>query len=105
MSTTQVPVSRAMRPRGGQARARAVAVDELEAGQVLGQLAALLGLAFGLVAFAYEPLLFGAVGITLGLVGKHSGTGIGRVTVAVAMLATILGPTFGSVVHAALTGG
>lgn len=103
MSTTPVPIGRTAVHGGG--RARAVVLDEDAASQTIGQLSALLGLAFGLVAFAYEPLLFGAVGITLGLVGKHSGTGLGRVTVGVAMLATILGPTFGSVVYAALLGG
>jgi hypothetical protein len=103
MSTTHAPV----RGAGTRTpvRAEAVAVDPDEATRVLGQLAALLGLAFGLVAFAFEPLLFGAVGITLGLVGKHTGASVGRVAVGVAMVATVLGPTFGSVVHAALLGG
>jgi hypothetical protein len=83
--------------------ARAIAVDaDEEMERTVGMFAALLGLTFGLMAFAYEPFLSGAVGIALGLVGKHAGSRLGRVAIAVAMLGTILGPTFGSVVYAAL---
>jgi hypothetical protein len=100
MSSTHAP-RRTATPRTG-ADVRAVALGAEETDRALGHVAALLGLAFGLVAFAYEPLLFGAVGITLGLVGKHTGSAFGRITVGVAMLATVLGPTFGTVVRAAI---
>jgi hypothetical protein len=83
--------------------ARVVAITaDAELERTLGMFAALLGLGFGLAAFAYEPFLNGTVGIALGLAGKHAGSRWGRVTIAVAMLGTILGPTFGSVVYAAL---
>jgi hypothetical protein len=83
--------------------ARAVAVTaDAELERTLGMFTALVGLAFGLMAFAYEPFLSGTVGIALGLAGKHAGSRLGRVAVVVAMLGTILGPTFGSVVYAAL---
>lgn len=95
--------------RAAPARAGAptdgVALRDDEAVLAMGQVTALLGLAFGLMAFAFEALIMGPVGITLGLIGKHSGTALGRVAVCVAMLGTILGPTFGSVVYAALFAG
>jgi hypothetical protein len=111
MSSTPVPVPPGTIRSGGNVRARygarvrAVAIDAGEADRALGHVAALLGLAFGLVAFAFEPLVLGAVGITLGLVGKHTGSAFGRTAVVVAMLATILGPTFGEVVQAFLAAG
>jgi hypothetical protein len=103
VSTTQAPIARSS--SWAAADTRSVTMDRDEVAVTIGQLAALLGLAFGLAAFAFEPFLFGSVGITLGLVGKHTGTALGRVTIAVAMLGTILGPTFGSVVYAVLVAG
>jgi hypothetical protein len=72
----------------------------------LGSLLAVLGLVSGITAFGYEPLVMGSIGITLGSAGKHVGAvGAGRLAVGVAMLGTILGSVFGSIVYALLTSG
>lgn len=103
MSTTHLPV-RTFAP-AGRSRSRLPSPDH-GAGivRVLGYLLAAAGLLLGLLALVFQPLLVGSAGITLGLAGKHAGVGLGRVAVAVAMTGTVLGPTFGSVVHALLIG-
>jgi hypothetical protein len=102
VSTTQAP-TRTPSPTT-RAHARAVTRDE-DAEAAFGVLAATCGLLLGLLALVFQPLLMGAAGITLGLAGKHAGAALGPVAIAVAMAGTVLGPTFGSVVHALLVGG
>jgi tetrahydromethanopterin S-methyltransferase subunit C len=84
----------------------AVAPVPADSTRRVGLLLAAVGLVFGVTAFGYEPLVMGSIGITLGLAGKHVGAvGAGRLAVVVAMLGTILGSIFGSVVYALLTRG
>jgi hypothetical protein len=102
VSTTHAPARTLTPTLPTRPRAASGHGDELRA---FGFLLASAGLALGVLALMYRPLLLGSAGITLGLAAKHAGVGFGRVAVAVAMAGTVLGPTFGSVVHALLVGG
>jgi hypothetical protein len=105
VSTTHAPVgavARHPRPVARPATAPTATDDAAAVTRAIGVLAALAGLAFGVAAFAYQPLLTGAVGITLGLVAKHTGVRFGRFVVAVAMVGTIVGPVIGATVYALL---
>jgi hypothetical protein len=102
VSTTHAPARTLTPALPNRPRSASSQGDELRA---FGFLLASAGLVLGLLALMYQPLLLGSAGITLGLAAKHAGVGLGRVAVAVAMTGTVLGPTFGSVVHALLVGG
>jgi hypothetical protein len=104
VSTTSAPTRTTTPVPAARAEARAVTPHD-DAELAFGVMVASCGLVLGLLALVFQPLLMGAAGITLGLAGKHAGTGLGQVAVAVAMVGTVLGPTFGSVVYALLVGG